>query len=307
MPVHTDMSSRNRNSQSKQAEKLIREVKKNPKILIFIAAVLIIACIISYATTGSFIPIYSPADTGDEPTFHFIDVGQGDSTLITYNGEAVLIDAGPESSGASTAEYVWMYAQTIDYFVITHPHEDHMGGAVDVLEKCDVECIIMPEDVSKEHFFKDTLSTAERLGIEVVVLEGASTYILDGITVEIADNSDLDHDDLNNASLFVKVTAGSTTCLFTGDAEYSAETFAVGNYGKYYLDCDIFQAGHHGSKTSNSVLLLDYVTPDICVISCGRDNSYGHPHGVALSRLEKTGAEIRRTDLEGTVVIKGKK
>lgn len=296
---------RSKSSQNKDAERVIRAVAKNPKLLIVIAVVLIAAFAISYFTTGSIIPSYSP--TGDEPQFHFIDVGQGDSTLVTYNGEAVLIDAGPASSGESTAEYVWLYAQTVDYFIITHPHEDHMGGAIDVLEKCDVECLIMPEDVSDDRFFEDTLSTAERLGVEVVVLEGASTYILDGITVEIADNSGFEHDDLNNASLFVKVTAGSTTCLFTGDAEYSAEAYAVGNYGKYYLDCDILQAGHHGSKTSSSVLLLDYVTPEICVISCAKDNSYGHPHGVALERLEDTGAQIRRTDLEGTIVITGEK
>ncbi len=304
MPVHIAMK-RNKSSHNKQAERLIREVIKNPKLLIVIAVVLVIAFAISYFTKGSPVPTYTP--TGDEPKFHFIDVGQGDSTLVTYNGEAVLVDAGPESSGKSTAEYIWLYAQNIDYFIITHPHEDHMGGAVDILEKCDVECLIMPEDTSNNRFFDDTLETAEKLGVEVVILEGASTYILDGITVEIADNSGFEHDDLNNASLFVKVTAGSTSCLFTGDAEYAAEAYAVGNYGKYYLDCDIFQAGHHGSKTSNSVLLLDYVTPEICVISCEKGNSYGHPHGVALDRLEKTGAEIRRTDLEGTVVITGEK
>ena len=298
--------SRKNSRKNSDAERAIRAIKKNPKLLLVIVAVLAVACIVSYFTTGSIIPTYSPANA-DEPEFHFIDVGQGDSTLITYNGEAVLIDAGPTSSGEATAEYVWLYAKNIDYFIITHPHEDHMGGAVDILEKCDVECLIMPEDVSKERFFNETLDTAERLGVEVVILEGASTYILDGITVEIADNSGLDHDDLNNASIFVKVTAGSTTCLFTGDAEYLAETYAVGNYGSYYLDCDILQVGHHGSKTSSSVLLLDYVTPEICVISCGRDNSYGHPHAVALERLEKTEAVIRRTDLEGTVVITGEK
>ena len=162
---------------------------------------------------------------------YFIDVGQGDCSLVTYNGQAVLIDAGPRSSGYSTAEYVWTYAETIDYFIITHPHEDHIGGAIDILEKCDVECLIIPEDVSPENFYRDTLRTAERLGVEIVTLEGASTYILDGITVEIADNSGLVHDDLNNASLFVKVTAGSTTCLFTGDAEYEAELYAVQHYG----------------------------------------------------------------------------
>ena len=290
-----------------QAEKLVRQVKKNPKLLIVIAAVLIVACIISYFATGSIIPGAGQVATDSDPKFHFIDVGQGDCSLVTYNGQAVLIDAGPRSSGYSAAEYVWTYAETIDYFIITHPHEDHIGGAIDILEKCDVECLIIPEDVSPENFYRDTLRTAERLGVEIVTLEGASTYILDGITVEIADNSGLVHDDLNNASLFVKVTAGSTTCLFTGDAEYEAELYAVQHYGAYYLDCDIFQAGHHGSYTSNSVILLDYVKPDICVISCGRGNDYGHPHGVALDRLEKSGAVIRRTDIEGTVVITGEK
>ena len=237
------------NKQSKisreQAEKLIHIIKKNPKLLIVIAAVVIIACIVSYFATGSILPTSSPDVAKEDPTFHFIDVGQGDSTLVTYNGASVLIDAGPKASGASTAEYVWTYAQNIDYFIITHPHEDHIGGAIDVLEKCDVECLIMPEDVSPEYFYRDTLRTAERLGVEVIILEGAATYILDGITVEIADNSGFAHEDLNNASLFVKVKAGSTTCLFTGDAEYEAEVYAVRNYGAYYLDCDILQAGHH--------------------------------------------------------------
>lgn len=301
------MNKRNQSIDSKQVKKLIQQVKKNPRLLLVIAAVLVVACIISYFATGSIIPNTAPTATDSDPKFHFIDVGQGDSSLVTYNGGAILIDAGPKSSGDSTAEYVWTYAKTIDYFIITHPHEDHIGGAIDILEKCDVECLIMPEDVSSEYFYRDTLRTAERLGVEIITLEGAATYILDGITVEIADNSGFEHDDLNNASLFVKVTAGSTTCLYTGDAEYEAELYAVRNYGAYYLDCDIFHAGHHGSYTSSSVLLLDYVKPDICVISCGRNNDYGHPHGVALERLEKTGALIRRTDLEGTVVITGEK
>ncbi len=287
--------------------------KRNNKIKRVTGAIftaVIIAAIVAFSAfcynrTGTFIPTEELFD--GRPTFRFLDVGQGDSTLVTFGGDSVLVDAGPTSSGATAAEYIWLYSPCVDYFIITHPHEDHMGGAVDILERVNVEYLVMSDAVSDETFYNETVRYAERRGVEIIYLEGAATYTVGGITVEIADNSDLQAENGNDESLFVRITAGGTSCLITGDAEQAAEEYALAHYGDVFLDCDIMKAGHHGSASSNSEALLRAVSPHVVVIQCGRNNSYGHPSGSVLERFEALGITVYRTDIDGDVVIRGTK
>ncbi len=280
------------------------------RIICAIFTVVIIAAIVAfsafcYSRTGTFIPTEELFD--GRPTFRFLDVGQGDSTLVTYGGDSVLVDAGPTSSGATAAEYIKLYAPKVDYFIITHPHEDHMGGAVEILEYVNVEYLVMSETVSDEAFYSKTVQCAERLGVEIIYLEGAATYTIGDITVEIADNYGFQAENENDESLFVRITAGGTSCLITGDAEEAAEEYALAHYGEEFLDCDIMKAGHHGSASSNSEALLRAVSPRVVVIQCGRNNSYGHPSGSVIERLDALGITVHRTDIDGDVVIRGEK
>ncbi len=283
--------------------KLKTIVKLSIAIIIVSATVLFL--LYTYNKTGTIIPTAELFD--GKPTFRFLDVGQGDCMLVTFEGKSVLVDAGPTSYGAAAAEYLRLYSPSIDYFIITHPHEDHMGGASDIMELVDVEYLVLSDEVVNDNFYRKAIETAEKKGVNIVYLNGAASYTTGSITIEIADNSELLYDNLNDASFFVKITAAGTSCLITGDAESAAEEYALENYGTAYLDCDIFKVAHHGSSTSNSEEFLSAVSPDICVISCGRNNSYGHPSNDVTERIENIGAVLYRTDYEGNLVIRGKK
>ncbi len=248
-----------------------------------------------------------------KPAMHFVDVGQGDCTLITYNGDSVLIDAGPVSAGDTAAEYVKSYVDVIDYFIITHPHEDHMGGAADILENIEVANIIMPEAEADTKFYQNAMDLIAEKDINVIYSEPHAVYDTGNIKITIIDSLLVDEDNLNNLSIVARIDVGSTSIMTTGDAEVEAEMQIVENYSipgsEYYdpsvLDCDLLKVGHHGSTTSTTSEFLDLVTPSVGVISCGVDNSYGHPHEEVLELFEEYGVEIHRTDLSGTVVLSG--
>lgn len=269
---------------------------------VILAVLLAIYSVYAYFATGTIVPTAELID--GRPTFRFVDVGQGDCILVTYKGESVLVDAGPASSGERTAEYVSMYAPHIDYFIITHPHEDHMGGAEDVLRSASVDHLVMSTAVSGENFYSDAVNEAKKQGCDIICLTDGAVYDTGNITVTIYDLFDFEYDDLNNSSLFVKIEVGETSLLITGDAEIEKEEYAVSLLGDE-LDVDILKVGHHGSRTSTTEGLLELVTPDEAVISCGLNNSYGHPTSEVLERLVSSGTIIYRTDREGTVILRG--
>lgn len=249
-----------------------------------------------------------------KPAMHFVDVGQGDCTLITYNGDAVLIDAGPVSAGDTAAEYVKSQVDALDYFIITHPHEDHMGGAADILENIEVENIIMPDVEVDTKFYTNTMKIITEKNINLIYSEAHAVYDTGNIKITVIDSILPDDDNLNNDSIVARIDVGSTSIMTTGDAEVEVEMQIVENYttivgSSLYdasiLDCDILKVGHHGSTTSTTSEFLDLVTPSVGVISCGKDNSYGHPHQETLDLFEEYGVEIYRTDLSGTVVLSG--
>lgn len=262
----------------------------------------ILYVVTSLGRTGTLTPTAELLD--GHATFRFLDVGQGDCTLVTWQGEAVLIDAGSAWNGHATAESVQLYAPEVDYFIITHPHEDHMGGAADVLENVYVKNLVLPAAQSEEHFYTKTLETAAKKKINVITVSDGAEFSVGGIHIEIFDPLDLPMDDLNDASLITRIDADGVSLLVTGDAELAAETHVLG-LGDPALDCDILKVAHHGSDSSSSAEFLEAVTPQIGVISVGRNNSYGHPHRETVERLTECGCIIHRTDREGTVILRG--
>ena len=273
-------------------------------ILVF--AALIAYGVVAYSRTGTIIPTAELFD--GRPTIRFVDVGQGDCTLVTYRGDSVLIDAGPRSNGEIAADYVRMYAPTIDYMVITHPHEDHIGGAVDIMKRTKVKNLVLPDIEVGEEFYRNTIALAEKRGVNIIRLNEEQSFDTDGgaIHIDVLDAFGLEYDDLNDASLITKVKVGSTAVLFTGDAEHEEEAVLLWRVPDQ-LDCDILQVGHHGSSTSTDEDFLAACSPEKCVISCGKNNSYGHPSAEVLQRIKDFGAEVFRTDRKGTVVLRGQK
>ncbi len=236
---------------------------------------------------------------------HFLDVGQGDSEFIELpNGKCMLIDASEKEYSDEIIEAVSDYGYSrLDYVVGTHPHTDHIGGLADVINHFDIGEIYMPKASSASKTFERLLTAVSDKNLQINTAKaGKSIYSDDEIKIDILSPIGDEYDDLNNYSAVVRISYGSNSFLFTGDAEALVENEMLDEcYSQ--LDCDVLKIGHHGSNTSSTLSFLDAVSPTYAVISCGEGNSYGHPHDEVLMRLADVGASVYETDIDGTVTI----
>lgn len=258
-----------------------------------------------YTTTSDAQVIPSIDPEGNELAVHYIDVGQGDATLLQTSAGAVLIDCGSKEYGDDILTYIEGEGITeLEYLIFTHPHEDHMGCAPAVLRGITVKNVIMNDRTSTTNYFEKTLDAIEELGINVILAEPDEIITVGALQLRILgpQSSKYSGDDTNNSSIIIHAIYGNRAFLFTGDAEREAEAELVETYGGT-LKSDVFAAGHHGSSTSNTQGLLDECAPSHVVISCGAGNSYNHPHEEAVQRFENAGAQIHRTDKDGTVIF----
>ncbi len=239
-------------------------------------------------------------------TFDFIDVGQGDSALITTpGGEFILVDTGT----AASRDVLFKHLESrnvdeIDYLILTHPHSDHIGGAGKVLEEYDVNCIIMPNAVSATAQFEklfETIAEEKENGCKVYTAEPGDIYNIDGCLMKMIGPAEIDEDELNNCSAAFTFTYGEFDALFTGDSEKKAEKLILSLGAN--IDCELYKAAHHGSDTSSCEEFINAVTPQITVISCGKDNSYGHPSTEIVQRLYDIGSEVYVTSEVGTITV----
>lgn len=288
------------------------KTKKLNKKLIYLIIVIVVSVVsalsanIDEFTATNDEPQTSASATEDSFSVHFIDVGQGDSTLVESNGEYLLIDAGENGHETEVLNYLRsMGIEKLDYIIATHQHSDHIGGLPEVLEEYECDNIIMPrltkEQTPTNSTYKAFLNAVQASEAKVISAKPGSVYALGGAQFEILGPVTDDAEDINNMSAMTKITYGETSFLITGDAETEEELEILGNGAD--LDCDVLRAGHHGSYTSSCKDFLNAITPEICVISCGADNDYGHPHDAALKRIKKHTEEIYRTDICGSVVM----
>lgn len=242
---------------------------------------------------------------------HYINVGQGDCELIESNGEFMLIDAGENGNENAVLNYLRKAGvEKLKYVVATHPHSDHMGGLAEVLNEFEVENVIMPkltkEQTPTSKTYKDFLNAVKKSGAKGIYSKIGAEYTVGEASFVILGPVINNTENLNDMSVIVKLTHGENTFLFTGDAEYDEEQDVIKNFAKE-LDCDVYKVGHHGSSTSSCEDFLEAVTPELCIISCGEDNSYGHPHYEAMERLESYTDKIYRTDVCGDIVVSSDK
>lgn len=238
---------------------------------------------------------------------YFFDVGQGDSELIRLpGGENILIDAGTSSTEDElVGELRSLGAETLDLVVATHPHADHIGGMAAVIDAFDVRQVVMPRvsesDTPTTKTYENLLQSIADKGLTITPAEPGDELLSSGgaVLTVLAPNGE-DYGDLNNYSVVLRLTYGEDSFLFTGDAEEASEEEMLSL--DWPLTATVLKCGHHGSETSTSPAFLDAVSPQYAVISCGVDNDYGHPDAVTLEKLEAAGAEVFRTDRQGTIL-----
>lgn len=243
-------------------------------------------------------------NTGDGATLevHYIDIGQGDAILIRQGDAAMLIDAGNNSKGTA----VWSYllsqnVEDLDYAVGTHPDADHIGGLDVILYKLDCDMIFLPSVEKDTKTYQELMDTMQTRNQTYTVPEQGSTYTLGSARFEILTDTHKDYgENVNDYSIALRLTFGNTSFLFTGDAEEAAERDMT--VSGLELASDVYKASHHGADTANTDEFLTAVNPEYCVISCGQDNTYGHPRSGFLNRLRAMGVKVFRTDEQGTII-----
>ncbi len=234
---------------------------------------------------------------------HFIDVGQADSILIKNSSSAMLIDAGNNDDGDLVVSYLKEQGvKKLDYVVGTHPHEDHIGGMDDVINSFEVETVILPSKTHTSRTFLDVLTAIKKSKRKITPARARDEYALgkDEFTILSPKKNGDYEEEMNNWSVCLRLVHGSTSFVFTGDAEAPVEEEMLKSGQE--LGGTVFKAAHHGSETSNTEAFLDAVDPEYVVISCGVDNQYGHPDLSVLEELEERDIEVFRTDEQGTVV-----
>ena len=238
------------------------------------------------------------------PGFLFVDVGQGDCTLVLGEQVSVMVDAGPSDAVHRVKEVLTSHAiERLDALILTHAHEDHIGGAAALLEACPVSAVYLPEgdpdgETDRESY-DALLETARAQEIGLVRLGESTELCMEELTLSVY-LSPLKLSDENETGLVVRAALPNLSALITGDAGTDTE-FALMERGDR-LDSDILKVGHHGSKTSTSLAFLRRVAPKVAVISVG-DNTYGHPSEVVTSRLKNADIAYYRTDVSGNIFI----
>ena len=236
----------------------------------------------------------------EEMQVHFIDVGQGDATLITCGDETMLIDTGDNSKGTTVQLYLNKQGITkLDYLVLTHTDADHFGGADVIITKYDINHIFLGDYEKDNKTYEELMRALDTKGYKWSTPVVGSTYTLGSANFTIIAPNKI-YDDPNNASIGLILQNGSNKFLFTEDAEEEAEADILAN--GLDIDCDVLKAGHHGSKTASTQEFLDAASPDFAVISCGEDNSYGHPHAEPMNSFRSMGMKLFRTDEQGSIV-----
>jgi competence protein ComEC len=231
---------------------------------------------------------------------HFIDVGQGDCTLVIVGDRAMLIDAGDGAKGTLVQNYLSKRGiDRLDYLVLTHPDADHIGGAPVIITKFQVDRVFVSNYEKDNRTYQKLIEALDNKRYKYSTPLVGEVYGLgEAEFMILAPNAT--YSNPNDSSVALLLTHGNNTFLFTGDAEERAERDIVSN--GYPLAADVLHAGHHGSRSSSSTDFLEMVMPEYAVISCEEGNQYGHPHAQTMNTYRSMGIKVFRTDEQGSIV-----
>jgi competence protein ComEC len=238
----------------------------------------------------------------------FLDVGEGDAVLVQKGNTRVLIDGGPSPRAVTLAlsKQMPFWDRNIDVLILTHPHQDHLAGLVEVLRRYKVGTVIYPSSDYLSPMYEEWLRLIEEKGIEFVTARaGQQISMGDNTLIKLLSPPDTPitgtNSDIDNNGAAVSVQEGGIVFLLPADIMKEAERELIRN--RAGLACTVYKAPHHGSDTSSNLEFLSVANPQIVVISCGADNKFGHPDEGVVERLAGVVGEpnVYRTDLQGTI------
>ena len=234
-----------------------------------------------------------------------VDVGQGASTVLASQGATALVDCGSSESFINAGDEAGDTLNTygyfgLDYLILTHYHDDHANGIGTLLARVPVDTILVPTPETADAAIHEKLvALVERYGCTIAYVTEDTHLPLGRADLQVF--APIGQGGTNEEGLTILCTAGDFDLLITGDMNSANE--AVLAERKELPDIEVLLVGHHGSRDASSTALLRTVTPEVGIISVGADNTYGHPTDEALRRLVGMGAEIYRTDRQGSVSI----
>lgn len=278
--------------------------------LVLVLLLLLLAFISAYIRNGGLFVDVLPRDG---VSFLFLPVGQANCTLIFTDGGTLVIDTGSnDSEGTLLSAFSYYGVKSIEYIVLTHADEDHAGGLDAILDSYRVKGVMLTDSA-----YEELKGMREGRALEAALLSkktdlhlasAGDALSLGSSHLEILTPSEQDEEISNGgneSSLIILFSYGETRAIFPGDADKAGELRALTTLAESHpkLSYDLLLVGHHGSSTSSCEQFIGYVAPRYAVISCGENNTYGHPNIEVLKRLESVGAEILRTDRDGTIIL----
>ena len=231
----------------------------------------------------------------------FIDVGQGDSILLSSDDEFVLVDAGEKEYGEAVLDYIKSQgAKSLKYVIATHPHSDHIGGLKTVINGIECENFITSETDQSTTTWLNVLRAVDKNDVNFIDSQPGATYSFGEAQFTVLAPLSDGYEGYNNYSVVIKATCSNISYLLCGDAETISEKEMLKS--KEDLSADVIKLGHHGSSTSSSKAFIKAVNPSFAIISCGKNNDYGHPHKETIKTLNDFNITYYRTDELGTIV-----
>lgn len=247
---------------------------------------------------------------GDAVYVHFIDVGQGSATLIQQGVRGIIIDAGEREYGDRVVDYMKDCGiEKVILAVGSHPHSDHIGGLDEVISAFPTDEVILPEltesNTPTTRVYEDLLIAIDEKDIDVTFVDEETFYCNMTSSVSLSTLGPVEQSkNFNNMSVMCFVDCFDTTFFIPGDAEKGELESVYEVSDIYELKADVMAMSHHGSDTALYKPFLDAVDADVAVISCGKNNSYGHPHEKLLDYIRDNKMNCLRTDEQGDIIFK---